>query len=59
VAGRLRDLQIYSRDAISAIEVTRDLARMPALKPKGIDFPDGLAIPVGNLALTHLSGWLY
>lgn len=30
---------IYSRDAISAREVTRDLARMLLLKPKGIDFP--------------------
>lgn len=33
------DCGIYSRDAISAREVTRDLARMIVLKPKGIDFP--------------------
>jgi hypothetical protein len=33
------DCAIYSRDAISAREVTRDLARMIVLKPKGIDFP--------------------
>lgn len=33
------DCAIYSRDAISAREVTRDLARMIVMKPKGIDFP--------------------
>lgn len=33
------DCAIYSRDAISAREVTRDLARMMVLKPKGIDLP--------------------
>jgi hypothetical protein len=30
---------IYSRDACSAVGLTRDLARMIVLKPKGIDFP--------------------
>jgi hypothetical protein len=33
------DCAIYSRDAVSAREVTRDLARMILMKPKGIDFP--------------------
>ncbi len=33
------DCAIYSREATSAREVTRDLARMIVLKPKGIDFP--------------------
>lgn len=33
------DCAMYSRDAISAREVTRDLSRMILLKPKGIDFP--------------------
>jgi hypothetical protein len=33
------DCAIYSRDAVSALEVTRDLAGMIVLKPKGIDWP--------------------
>jgi hypothetical protein len=33
------DCAIFSREAISALEVTRDLAHMIVLKPKGIDFP--------------------
>ena len=33
------DCAIYSRDALSAVELTRDLAQMIVLKPKGIDFP--------------------
>ena len=33
------DCAIYSGDVISAREVTRDLARMIVMKPKGIDFP--------------------
>ena len=33
------DCAIYSREVISAREVTRDLARMLVLKPEGIDFP--------------------
>lgn len=38
-AAWFADCAIYSRDAVSAREVTRDLARMIVMKPKGIDFP--------------------
>lgn len=37
--ARQADYAIYSRDAIWAREVIRDLARMIVLKPKGIDLP--------------------
>ena len=33
------DCAIYSGEVVSAREVTRDLARIIVLKPKGIDFP--------------------
>lgn len=33
------DCALYSREVISAVELTRDLARMIVLKPKGIDYP--------------------
>ena len=33
------DCAIHRREAISAVEVTRDLSRMIVLKPKGIDYP--------------------
>lgn len=33
------DCAIYSRDALSAVELTRDLAQMIVVNPKGIDYP--------------------
>jgi hypothetical protein len=56
------DCAIYSREVVSAIEVTLDLAQMIVLKPKGIDFPadrvrEAFGLPPIDWRRQRAQGW--